>query len=293
MKTFIPLDIKIKEESKRKNTRWDIIEKDYALSYILLGISNHPILSNFLVFKGGTALKKCYFGDYRFSEDLDFSAINDYENKSFEKPLAEAILISKNYLYEYGPFDIQLRRKPERAPHPAGQEAFLLSVAFPGHKSPQGFCKIKIEITRDEPIILQPVKKSILHNYNEEFDGKIACYHIEEIIAEKMRALLQTNEKLITRGWNRPRARDYYDLWYILNNQTNNINKKNFQNLLKSKCDHKMVNYNSIDDFFTPHLVKEANKHWKSNLHLLTNDLPNCEYVLSKTRDLILSLLWN
>ncbi len=26
-----------------------------------------------LAFKGGTALKKCYFADYRFSEDLDFT----------------------------------------------------------------------------------------------------------------------------------------------------------------------------------------------------------------------------
>ncbi len=26
-----------------------------------------------LAFKGGTALKRCYFGDYRFSEDLDFT----------------------------------------------------------------------------------------------------------------------------------------------------------------------------------------------------------------------------
>ena len=26
-----------------------------------------------LGFKGGTALKRCYFGDYRFSEDLDFT----------------------------------------------------------------------------------------------------------------------------------------------------------------------------------------------------------------------------
>jgi uncharacterized protein len=26
-----------------------------------------------LAFKGGTALKGCYFADYRFSEDLDFT----------------------------------------------------------------------------------------------------------------------------------------------------------------------------------------------------------------------------
>jgi predicted nucleotidyltransferase component of viral defense system len=29
-----------------------------------------------LVFKGGTCLRKCYFHDYRFSEDLDFTSVN-------------------------------------------------------------------------------------------------------------------------------------------------------------------------------------------------------------------------
>jgi predicted nucleotidyltransferase component of viral defense system len=33
------------------------------------------VLRDTLVFKGGTALKKCYFGDYRFSEDLDFTGV--------------------------------------------------------------------------------------------------------------------------------------------------------------------------------------------------------------------------
>lgn len=43
------------------------IEKDYMLSWILKGISQHKELSEFLVFKGGTVLKKFYFEDYRFS----------------------------------------------------------------------------------------------------------------------------------------------------------------------------------------------------------------------------------
>ena len=33
-------------------------------------------LKETMIFKGGTALKKCYFGDYRFSQDLDFSDFN-------------------------------------------------------------------------------------------------------------------------------------------------------------------------------------------------------------------------
>jgi hypothetical protein len=39
----------------------------------LVGLFEHPLLKSGLIFKGGTALKKCYFGEYRFSEDLDFS----------------------------------------------------------------------------------------------------------------------------------------------------------------------------------------------------------------------------
>lgn len=79
------------------------------------------------------------------------------------------------------------------------------------------FCGIRwSEITHDEPIILPPEYRTILHSYGENLTCQIACYHIEEIITEKLRALLQTHQKLVTRGWNRPRARDYYDLWFIL-----------------------------------------------------------------------------
>jgi len=44
-----------------------------VLSWILKGVSNHSRLDELLIFKGGTVLKKFYFKDYRFSEDLDFT----------------------------------------------------------------------------------------------------------------------------------------------------------------------------------------------------------------------------
>ena len=54
---------------------WHVIERDYLLSWILAGISQVPVLFDTLIFKGGTALRKCYFDDYRFSEDLDFTGL--------------------------------------------------------------------------------------------------------------------------------------------------------------------------------------------------------------------------
>jgi len=51
-----------------------VVGKDYALSYLLLGIVETPLLSEMLVFKGGTCLRKAYSPGYRFSEDLDCGA---------------------------------------------------------------------------------------------------------------------------------------------------------------------------------------------------------------------------
>ena len=50
-----------------------IVEKDYALGWILAGIYQHEALAQDWIFKGDTCLKKCFFETYRFSEDLDFT----------------------------------------------------------------------------------------------------------------------------------------------------------------------------------------------------------------------------
>ena len=57
--------------------REDVVEKDYALGWVLWGIGTDPLLHRTWVFKGGTCLKKCYIETYRFSEDLDFTVLED------------------------------------------------------------------------------------------------------------------------------------------------------------------------------------------------------------------------
>src|SRR3989304_3130399 len=49
-----------------------VLERDHCLAWFLVALSRSPLRER-LAFKGGTALKRCYFGDYRFSEDLDFT----------------------------------------------------------------------------------------------------------------------------------------------------------------------------------------------------------------------------
>jgi len=65
----------IQRKAREVGVRDQQIEKDYILSWILQGIAQHQNLSKTIVFKGGTVLKKIYFEDYRFSEDLDFTLL--------------------------------------------------------------------------------------------------------------------------------------------------------------------------------------------------------------------------
>lgn len=86
------------ELARKQNIAPGIIEKDYVLGWVLAGINHHPNLSQKWIFKGGTALKKCFFQEYRFSEDLDFTILDqahinqDFLNKTFIEIL--------NWVYE-------------------------------------------------------------------------------------------------------------------------------------------------------------------------------------------------
>jgi predicted nucleotidyltransferase component of viral defense system len=51
-----------------------VIDKDWILGHFIAAIFNEPELNETLIFKGGTCLKKCWFEEYRFSEDLDFTS---------------------------------------------------------------------------------------------------------------------------------------------------------------------------------------------------------------------------
>src|SRR5579871_1758612 len=51
-----------------------VLERDYCLAWFLSALALSD-LQRSLAFKGGTALKRCYFGDYRFWEDLDFTLL--------------------------------------------------------------------------------------------------------------------------------------------------------------------------------------------------------------------------
>jgi predicted nucleotidyltransferase component of viral defense system len=280
------LRLRIQEAARRTAVPQDTVEKDYALSYFLAGVASQPALQSTLVLKGGTALKKLFFGDYRFSQDLDFSTRDAPTGDALEHAFKAAADKALARLTEYGPFSVEFERYAEREPHPHGQEAFTIRLRFPWH--PRPLCRLRAEITYDEPVLMKPEKRHLIHGYeDEDLHAQVYAYRLEEIIAEKLRTLLQTREKLLSRGWGRQHARDYYDLWRILETFGEKLEREQFMPLLRAKCEHRVVSFADLDDFFSEDLVRSACDHWDASLGAFVGELPDCQQVLDRLRLLL------
>ena len=164
-----------------------------------------------------------------------------------------------------------------------------MRVQFPWH--PRPLCRVRAEITHDEPVLLTPQKRPLIHAYDEEDLGaEISCYQLDELVAEKLRTLLQTHQKLIRRGWTRAHPRDYYDLWRTLDAFGDTLDREQFVRLLERKCEHRGVKFLGLDDFFTDALVAEACLRWDANLRPFVVELPECQEVLDRLKALLQGL---
>ena len=243
-----------------------------------------------LVFKGGTALKKCYFGDYRFSEDLDFSALDGIPKGEALEPLIEqACQAAAKSLDEYASTEIVSERYTEREPHPGGQEAFTVRARFPWHN--QSGTRVKIEITVDEPVLRPVQRRKVTHDFGEPLDVDIQVYSLEEVVAEKLRAILQQTEIKERRGWSRSRARDYYDLWRILTEYRDSIDVGEFNALLRQKCAVRGVAFTSWEDFLAAPMLSAVDATWGNSLGRLVTELPPFDTVINSLRPEVEDLL--
>jgi predicted nucleotidyltransferase component of viral defense system len=281
------LKARLQEHSQKRKVKWEIIEQDYVLSWALKGFSQIPVLKNNLVFKGGTALKKMYFGDYRFSQDLDFSVKNEGKDLAqLDEFIGQACLRATEAIQSLGE-NVELRSEPylEKKPHPEGQKAFLIEARLPWHRD--FHTKVYAEFSFQEIILMEPQKRNIIHGYGESFEEFVYVYPLEEIVAEKIRALLQFAKKLHERGWGRSRVRDYYDIWRIMGAYSDTLKLDILPNIVDQKCAHKGISFAGIDDIFQEKLMLNLEKEWNSWLQDIVPNLPKKDMVIGDLKRIL------
>ncbi|MDD5368045.1 MAG: nucleotidyl transferase AbiEii/AbiGii toxin family protein [Anaerolineaceae bacterium] len=277
----------IRSITQKKGVQQYIVEKDYALSYLVAAINATAELSENLVLKGGTALKKLYFGDYRFSEDLDYSTSIMGPIPKIDALIAMVVDHMREMLNERGPFQVAYESLILKQPHPGDQIAYLVRVQFPEQRQP--LCRLKVEITIDEPICTSVDARPLLHGFPEDLPAQIPVYSLAEITVEKLRALLQSKERLHEKGWGASRVcRDYYDLWNLL--RLPGLLSPDLIPLLEQKCAVRHVSFASPQDFISDDLLAVASSEWPQQLLPFVPEAPSAAEILPQVQSLILSV---
>jgi len=242
------------------------IEKDYVLTWALIGVSQHAVLQKSLVFKGGTVLKKCYFEDYRFSEDLDFTLIDNglthdqligYFSEVFDWVHEET-----NLSFQIGETNIH---------KDSGSSQFYVDYTGPLGGN-IGSRSIKIDITCGEVLCYEPESRVIFADYSdmEDLTPSIMCYTLSEILIEKMAALMGRTE-----------PRDFYDFWYLT--EIERLDVEDHRGAFEQKAKR---HRHKPEDFEEKVLSKQAGfgRDWQAKLANQIHDLGKYEQVFREAK---------
>lgn len=212
----------IQNIAREMGVRDQQIEKDYILSWILQGVAHHESLARSIVFKGGTALKKVYFENYRFSEDLDFTLLDDIISN---KQIFEWFALVFEYIKEEANISLQVIDENQ---HQDGGINFYISYVGPlrGHGIHK---KVKVDVSRSEKLAFETTKQEVTLSYSDQAKHHLLVYPLEEVLLEKLRSVMQ-----------RMQARDFYDLWYLL--EIHGMDIAFLSNEFRFKCKNKNLN---------------------------------------------------
>lgn len=225
-------------------------EKDYLLELLLFSIYQN--FGETLALKGGTCMYKLYNLN-RFSEDLDFTL--NKRKFDLEKFLSKILRLLKLLGIEGKIKDTEKYRNEINV------RLSFKGPLYDGRK--ESLCFISINISLRERVLKDLKKELLIPVYREIPSFEVFALDEQEILAEKVRAILTRNK-----------PRDVYDLWFLLKRGV-----KQDVKLINRKL--KVYGMSFSRDMFIE-AVKEKRALWETDLRgLIIGDLPDFEKIRS------------
>lgn len=169
------------------------VERDYVFGWLLAGIYSISSLKDVLVLKGGNCFRKAYFPQTRFSNDLDFSALNEINPTFLETELNRVCdFVQENSGVQF----VKDRNWVEEKRHSDNErkiyEARLYFRDFYGNPLTITV-SVRLDVTEHDRIYLPTQNRFLIHPYSDadKCAVKIRAQKLEELLASKLKCLLQ------------------------------------------------------------------------------------------------------
>ena len=247
----------IKRLSGKRKIPVGIIEKDYVLSLALSLLSNSQMMDH-IVFKGGTAIKKMYFPDARFSVDLDF----DFDNiaiKRIKKELVELIALDQFDTVKFVRIKDEFESKKK--------DVYRCTVEYEGPIKHNLNQSVRLDFSGRAAYLCKVEKKKILEDYvSETADVKIRTMDLTEVFAEKCRALITRKGQ---------KSKDLFDIYFLINKDVV---------VDRRLIDKKFTGYKeSFSEDYFDRAVRDIASVWKRDLQDLTprGNIPDVDNAVS------------
>lgn len=260
-----------------------------ASHVILRAVASDERLRTSMIIKGGTLLGIRY-GSTRATTDIDFSTekkLSEIDLEVFEKTLNDAMDLVESSL-NYG-IKCKLQSK-KTEPNAHG--------TFPTIKMKIGYClrsnasHMKRLDERNMPMVIAIDYSFNEKSYNIEMlqfeDEEIQAYDICDLLAEKLRSILQQEVR------NRNREQDIFDVNYLLTtiHPITDVEKEKIYASLIRKSQGKNIDYllnsSGMDD-------EDIRRRSGENYHLLkatVRELPNFDESYARVTEFFKSLPW-
>lgn len=272
------------EENKRYRTLRE------AIHTVLVAISTGHWLQCNMILKGGVLLAIRYHSE-RFTEDIDFSTelkLQKFDEQSFLEELEQNLIKAVENL-NYG-LDCKIQSHKFDPKNPETTFPTLkLTIGYAykhdlnSHK--RLICKNASTVVKIDYSLNEQTKK--VESFKLSDGGTISAYSYTDIVAEKIRAILQQ------KGRNRYRRQDAYDLYYLFKKFPihDDVEKKHILDCLieKSRDRNLEIDINSMSD---PETIERSEKEYHQLSSEIEGNLPDFQKVYSTVEDFFRSLPW-
>lgn len=239
----------------------ETIEKDYIISWILYCLTRSSLKHNF-IFYGGTAIKRIFFEEHRFSEDIDLLSSDVFTLNH---------ILDQLDCLKYAKDEANIILNINQDNIIATKDRIQLYVNYSSYNEIIGAPKeIRLDFCMDMQLFGQVSKKNVIETYSDLKNRNInlSVMTLNTILSNKLGLLSD-------RSRNEPR--DIFDIWFLLQRIKNfEFNIDEVSKAYKEKYGYSV----SLGILLSALKNSAVQKNWELRLSKQISQLPDSKKII-------------